>query len=215
MVLEVQLVEREIYVLGDGAKWIRNWYRELSVVRKSMTLCWYHLGATVHDLSSMSFGRELGHRVKKGVLNQLWRGNVEGALKEIERVREEVVSSVSPVGSSDRKEALRKLVKYLNARRPYIVNYEQFYKEGKWIANTRVEKFNDFAVAARCKHEGRSWSYEGAMARAALETAGRNGELDIWWEKGELPRWEDTGVRSAQPIEFVDLSRNELNALWF
>jgi hypothetical protein len=150
----------------------------------------------------MSFGRELGHRVEKAVLNKLWRGNVEGALKEIERVREEVVS----------KEALRKLVKYLNARHPYIVNYEQFYKEGKWIANTRVEKFNDFAVAARCKHQGRSWSYEGAMAIAALETARRNGELDIWWGKGELPRWEDTGERVAQPI-LVDLSRQELSAL--
>ena len=41
-----------------------------------------------------------------------------------------------------------------------------------------MEKYNDWAVSARCKHQGMSWSPQGVLALAALEAARRNGELD-------------------------------------
>jgi hypothetical protein len=50
-----------------------------------------------------------------------------------------------------------------------------------------VEKFNDWAVSGRCKHRGMSWSPQGVLALAALETTRRNGELERWRQDGELP----------------------------
>ena len=47
--------------------------------------------------------------------------------------------------------------------------------------------YNDWAVSARCKHRGMSWSPQGVLALAALEAARRNGELDRWRQDGELP----------------------------
>ena len=32
-----------------------------------------------------------------------------------------------------------------------------------------MEKYNDWAVSGRCKHQGRSWSPKGVLALAALE----------------------------------------------
>ncbi len=51
----------------------------------------------------------------------------------------------------------------------------------------RVEKFNDWEVSDRCKHQGISWSSQGVEALAALEAARENGELDAWRRSGVLP----------------------------
>src|SRR4051794_38926613 len=60
-------------------------------------------------------------------------------------------------------------------------------RAGLWIASTRVEKFNDRAVSARCKRRGMSRAPSGVLALAALEAARCNGELDEWRRVGELP----------------------------
>ena len=50
-----------------------------------------------------------------------------------------------------------------------------------------MEKYNDWAVSARCKHQGMSWSPQGVLALAALEAARRNSELDGWRRDRALP----------------------------
>ena len=75
----------------------------------------------------------------------------------------------------------------LEKRRAYIPNYQQRQRAELWIASTRVEKYNDWAVSAHCKHQGMSWSPQGVLALAALEAARRNGELDAWRRDGALP----------------------------
>ena len=44
-------------------------------------------------------------------------------------------------------EAVEELIGYLEKRRAYIPDYEQRQRAGLWIASTRVEKFNDWAVS--------------------------------------------------------------------
>ena len=83
--------------------------------------------------------------------------------------------------------AVEELIAYLEKRRAYIPNYQQRQRAGLWIASTRVEKYNDWAVSARRKHQGMSWSPQGVLALAALEAARRNGELDAWRRDGALP----------------------------
>lgn len=44
-------------------------------------------------------------------------------------------------------------------------------------------------IATRCKEKGRTWTYAGARAIAALEVARRNGELTFWRSNETLPDW--------------------------
>jgi hypothetical protein len=83
--------------------------------------------------------------------------------------------------------AVEELIAYLEKRRAYIPDYQQRQRAGLWIASTRVKKYNDWAVSARCKNRGMSWSPQGVLALAALEAARRNGELDAWRRDRALP----------------------------
>jgi hypothetical protein len=83
--------------------------------------------------------------------------------------------------------AVEELIAYLEKRRAYIPDYQQRQRAGLWIASTRVEKYNDWAVSPRCKHQGMSWSPQGVLALAALEAARRNGEHDAWRRDRALP----------------------------
>jgi len=94
-------------------------------------------------------------------------------------------------------EALDELVGYLEARRPYLVDYAARQAAGLWIASNRVEKFNDQAISARCKHQGMAWTAEGVEALARLQAAKRNGELAHLRRRGELPGWHEPQLQQA------------------
>jgi hypothetical protein len=83
--------------------------------------------------------------------------------------------------------AVEELIGYLEKRRAYIPDHRQRQRAGLWIESTGVEKYNDWAISARCKHRGMSWSPRGVLALAALEAARRNGELDAWRRGCVLP----------------------------
>ena len=84
---------------------------------------------------------------------------------------------------------VEELIWYLEKRRAYIPDYQQRQRASLWIASTRVEKYNDWAVSDRCKHRGMSWSPQGVLALARWKRRS-NGELDRWRQDRELPRRE-------------------------
>ncbi len=170
--------ERRLLVLGDGAAWIRTWFEGLGIDFKAMILCWWHLRKRCYEsLSSAGGAKERRRALEKALLGQLWKGEVDTA---IELLREALEWVRTPA-------AVAELIAYLEKRRGYIPNYEQRQRAGLWIASTRVEKYNDWAVSARCKHQGMSWSSQGVLALAALEAARRNGELEEWRRDRALP----------------------------
>jgi hypothetical protein len=170
--------ERRLLVLGDGAAWIRTWFESLGIRSKALVLCWWHLRKRCYESMSSAGGpRDRRRAFEKELLGQLWKGRVETAVQLL-REASEWVRNPAPV---------EELIGYLEKRRAYIPDYEQRQRAGLWIASTRVEKFNDWAVSARCKHRGMSWSPEGVLALAALEAARRNGELDEWRRVRALP----------------------------
>jgi len=170
--------ERRLLVLGDGARWIRTWFEGLGIDSKAMVLCWWHLRKRCYESMSSAGGpKERRRALEKELLGQLWKGEVVAA---IELLRETLEWVRNPSAVED-------LIGYLEKRRAYLPDYEQRQRAGLWIASTRVEKFNDWAVSGRCKHQGMSWSPPGVLALAALEAARRNGELDEWRRVRELP----------------------------
>jgi hypothetical protein len=170
--------ERQLLVVGDGAGWIRTWFESLGISSKAMVLCWWHLRKRCYESMSSAGGPKDRRRAfEKELLGQLWKGEVEAAIRLLRAALEWVRNPAS----------VEELIGYLEKRRSYIPNYEQRQRAGLWIASTRVEKYNDWAVSARCKHQGMSWSPQGVLALAALEAARRNGELDAWRRDRALP----------------------------
>jgi hypothetical protein len=170
--------ERRLLVLGDGAAWIRTWFEGLGIRSKAMVLCWWHLRKRCHESMSSAGGPKDRRRgFEKELLGRLWSGEVEAAIGLLSGALEWVRNPGS----------VEELIKYLEKRRAFIPDYEQRQRAGLWIASTRVEKYNDWAVSARCKHRGMSWSPPGVLALAALEAARRNGELDEWRRVRTLP----------------------------
>jgi hypothetical protein len=121
-------------------------------------------------MSSAGGPKDRRRAFEKELLGQLWNGDVDSAI----RLLREALGWVRNPAS------VEELIEYLQKRRAYIPSYAQRQRSGLWIASTQVEKFNDWAVSARCKHQGMSWSPQGVLALAALEAARRNGQLDEW-----------------------------------
>jgi hypothetical protein len=181
--------ERRLLVLGDGARWIRAWFEGLGIEGKAMVLCWWHLRKRCYESMSSAGGPKDRRRAfEKELLDHLWKGRVDAAIEVLRGALEWVRNPT----------AVEDLIGYLERRRAYLPDYEQRQRAGLWIASTRVEKYNDWAVSARCKHQGMSWSPQGVLALAALEAARRNGELDEWRRVGTLPErpWPES-VRQA------------------
>jgi Uncharacterised protein family (UPF0236) len=169
---------RRLLVLGDGAAWIRAWFEGLEIPPKAMIVCWWHLRKRCYEqLSSAGGPKERRRGLEKALLGRLWEGEVDAAIGLLQGASEWVSNPA----------AVHELIAYLEKRRAYIPDYQQRQRAGLWIASTRVEKSNDWAVSGRCKHRGMSWSPQGVLAVAALEAARRNGELDAWRRDGVLP----------------------------
>ncbi len=183
LLLELGVVsgERRLLVLGDGASWIRTWFEGLGVRPKAMIVCWWHLRKRCYESMSTAGGPKDRRRAfEKELLGQLWEGKVDAAVELLRGALEWVRT---PKGVED-------LIGYLEKRRGFLPDYQERQRVGLWIASTRVEKFNDWAVSDRCKHRGMSWSPQGVLALATLEATRRNGELDRWRQDRELPERE-------------------------
>jgi hypothetical protein len=171
--------ERRLLVVGDGARWIRAWFEGLGIEGKAMVLCWWHLRKRCYESMSSAGGpKDRRRALEKELLGRLWVGEVEAAIGLLRGGLEWVRN----------RSAVEEQIGYLERRRASIPDYQQRQRAGLWIASTRVEKFNDWAVSERCKHRGMSWSPAGVLALAALEAARRNGELEEWRRVGELPQ---------------------------
>jgi hypothetical protein len=180
-VLGVHQGTRRLLVLADGARWIRDWFAGLGVEGGTMIVCWWHLVKRVQqDLSRACRGREHRRGIESAVLQALWNGRVDEA-SEVLRAH---------AGETKNLEALEDLIGYLEARRPYLPDYAARQRAGLWIASNRVEKFNDWSVSARCKHQGMEWTEAGVVSLAVLEAARRNGELPAWRARHRLPPWK-------------------------
>ena len=83
-------------------------------------------------------------------------------------------------------EALDELIGYLEARTPYIVNYQQRWLHQKYIGSAHAEKACDLIVARRQKNHGMHWSAATADALAALKTLTLNQAWDLYWQKRQV-----------------------------
>ena len=171
----------QLLVLADGAAWIRKWFEGLKLPGATMILCWFHLAKRVYqDLSGAGFCKARREAIQREVLHHLWHGELAGAVWFLWGVREQARTP----------QWITELIRYLLRRRHYLPNYAARHEAGLWIASTRVEKWNDWSVADRCKRRGMSWTNHGVLSLASHQANRYNGEMDSWRAGRELPAWE-------------------------
>ena len=171
--------ESWVTLLGDGARWIRNFFAErLTVfVNKELVLDWYHLTKKCYEMTSMiCYGRQAKAALIGPLISNLWRGQVDDALAQLEAYR--------PKCRNEQK--LDELISYLTARKPYLVNYKDRRARRIYIGSGHAEKACDLIVSRRQKHKGMHWSRETADGLAALKTLVLNEGWDLYWQKRQV-----------------------------
>ena len=163
-----------VTLLGDGAKWLRNYFEtELSqFTHKELLLDWYHLRRKCADFAGMICStREEKKALKRKLNSSLWIGRIGPAIKALEACR--------PHTKNESK--LQELIDYLKARKPYIVNYNERRLQRQYMGSAHAEKACDLIVAKRQKNRGMHWSEATADALAAMKTVMLNQAWDLYW----------------------------------
>jgi hypothetical protein len=164
---------KRLEVVSDGATWISDWVRSIEGVAVEQVLCWYHLRKRIYEgLGALGLPKDRRKLLQQERLGHLWRGETAKAVWSLWGLR----------SSARLPKRIDDLMGYLLRKRRMIVNYEARRERGLWLASTRVEKWNDTAVAERCKHNGTSWTANGVLA-VALYAAEKKRNAKIRHEK--------------------------------
>lgn len=170
---------RSLLFIADGARWIRNFFLDKlsEASRTEMILDWYHLRKKGYQLGSMI----CRGKVAKGTFlttlyYHLWRGNVDEAVRFLQAYAEQAKNI----------EKLDELINYLQARQPFIPDYQTRRRQQQYIGSGHAEKGNDLIVARRQKRQGMHWSLETSDALAALKTLMLNQGWDLYWSQRQV-----------------------------
>jgi hypothetical protein len=172
-------VSAKVTLLGDGARWIANFFKEHLAAwpLAELIVDWYHCRKKCYDLTSLICrGRQAKSELLNLLLRHLWRGQVQDAIDILEEYRPQAKNI----------EKLEELIKYLDNRRPYLPNYQERRIQRKYIGSAHTEKANDLIVARRQKHRGMHWSEQTSDALAALRTLMLNDAWDLYWQKHQV-----------------------------
>jgi hypothetical protein len=173
--------KKRVTLLGDGARWIRNFFAERlkEFPAKELILDWYHLGHKCYELASMICkGRKARACLMGRLIPCLWRGNLDDAIAHLEACRPECRNEGK----------LNELIGYLEARAPSIPNYKERRANRFYISSAHAEKANDLIVARRQKHKAMHWSESTADGLAALKPLVLNRAWGLYWrDRKTLP----------------------------
>jgi len=172
-------VSARVTLLGDGARWIANFFKErlASWPLAELILDWYHCRKKCYDLTSLICrGRKAKSELLGLLLKHLWRGQVQDAMDILQQYRPQAKNI----------EKLDELINYLDNRRSYLPNYHERRIQRKYIGSAHTEKANDLIVARRQKHQGMHWSEQTSDALAALRTLLLNDGWDLYWQKHQV-----------------------------
>ena len=173
---------KEIFVIGDGARWIRKIWRQC-FPEAMYILDWYHLNENLYEALCLTLPHASFLRIYREISSQLWRGLKKKALDELKQLRTQLLTA----GECQRLEqagGLQEFIKYVQNNWEGIVNYRQMQKDGYLVASSLVEKAVDLVVAKRQKKkQGMHWTRMGADNLCALRTLWLNGDWGEYWRE--------------------------------
>ena len=183
--VEMGMLEyREVIVLGDGARWIRE-VRKQCFPSARYVLDWFHLNRKVCRAFRYTLPEDklLRRKLRRPITTLLWKGQKEEALGHLKELYIQLLSE-GKQALADKREGMKELVEYIQNNWEGIVNYRQMQKDGYLIASTLVEGAANLVVAKRQKKKnGMHWSRSGADNLCALRTLWLNGDWEGYWEQ--------------------------------
>lgn len=164
-----------LVAITDGARTIRCRLERLFGKNVCIILDWYHLEKKIWQyMSRLGQGKDKKEQHVKALLHYLWHGWTTEALIYTEQ-EIKVVTNRQPI--------LEELQNYLLKHQDEIIDYDTRWRcAAKCIGSGRGEKANDQIIAARQKHNGKSWSEKGSHAIASLIQLKLNKQWDMFWQ---------------------------------
>ena len=173
---------KEIFVIGDGARWIRKIWRQC-FPEAVYILDWYHLRDKLYKALRLTFPYASALSIYREISSQLWRGLKVKALAELLLLRSQLLLA-GKRRRLEQDDGLQEFIEYVQNNWEGIVNYRDMYKAGYLVASSLVEKAADLLVAKRQKKkQGMRWSRMGADSLCALRTLWLNGDWEDYWRE--------------------------------
>lgn len=161
-------------VIGDGAAWIWN-LAQTHYWGATQIVDWYHAEERLWGVGKAMYG-EGEERTRGWVearLGQLWGGDVEGVILQLEALKPH---------RAEAKEVVAQALSYFThqARR---MRYPKYREKGYPIGSGPVESACKNMVGSRLKRGGMRWSCEGAQAVLNLRSELMSGRWDEAWRR--------------------------------
>jgi hypothetical protein len=169
-------------LIADGAHWIWEWASKHTDA--IWILDYYHLKEHVWDAAKIVYGEGTSKTAvwAKRMMNRLWRGQIQAALAELDRLR--------PRGAGKR-DSLLGLLGYI-AKYEGMMGYRHHRRLGRTIGSGHVESIVKQLFSMRLKGPGMFWSEPGAQNVLHLRAA----YISDRWD--EL--WDDIHCRGLAPV---------------
>lgn len=164
----------ELYVLGDGASWIRSLHSQY-FPHGRLILDWWHVQKAVwRALRSLVSDESERRRSGKAITGALFAGEVDQALRTIEKL---------PATTPNRERKRAGLAHYISSNRHAIPNYGATKDQGIHIGSGVIENTCMDTVGRRMKHRGMGWTERGAEAILCLRLIHLNGQWEDYWDR--------------------------------
>ena len=177
------IADKHLIFMTDGAtdirKAIETYFPYLNA-EKCIILDWFHLKKHCYETMSMAIrgNKEYKHSVQAEFNRLIWIGDIDKAIQYLEQIGENHIKNPNKMAET---------VDYLRRKKPFVRCYALRAELGLPNSSNPVEKDNDLNVAARQKHNGMAWSYEGSGALSKITVAFRNGEIKEWLRSRTIP----------------------------
>ncbi len=114
----------------------------------------------------------------------LWEGQAPAALRRLRRLHTQLAKKELSTSRKKRLEQLGDYIGYLDANRPWLINYAQAQQEGYFVGSSIMESAINHLLATRLKKKrSRQWLREGADSVARIITCIENGEWAHTWSQ--------------------------------
>ena len=177
------IANKHLIFMTDGAtdirKAIETYFPYLNA-EKSIILDWFHLKKHCYETMSMSIrgNKEYKHAIQSEFNRLIWIGDIDKAIQYLEQIDKDHIKN---------QYKMTETIDYLKRKKPFVRCYALRAELGLPNSSNPVEKDNDLNVAARQKHNGMAWSYEGSGALSKITVAFRNGEIKEWLRNRTIP----------------------------
>ena len=177
------IADKHLVFMTDGANDIRKaigTYFPYLNVDKIIILDWFHLKKHCYETMSMAIrgNKEFKHAIQAEFNRLIWIGDIDKAILYLEQIGKDHIKNQFKMDET---------IDYLKRKKPFVRCYALRAELGLPNSSNPVEKDNDLNVAARQKHNGMAWSYEGSGALSKITVAFRNREIEEWLKNRTIP----------------------------